>query len=98
MDLHTDIQLDQHHLLKMVYFFLVCFLFLLSKIQVSIGVWDYLRVLDLIPLINLSVPILIPCIFITIDLIPEVRDGDTYRNSFIDQNCFIYSGFFCLSI
>jgi hypothetical protein len=63
---------------------------------VSIGLWVYFSVFDLITMINLSVSIPIPCSFYyyysVVQL--EVWDSDTSRRSFIVQDCFSYPGFF----
>ena len=58
--LHADIQLDQHHLLKMLSFFHYMVLTFFVKNQVSIGVWIYFSVFNLILLINPFVSISIP--------------------------------------
>jgi hypothetical protein len=51
--LHVDIQLDQHHLLKMLSFCHCIFFFpfygFFINTEVSIPVWLYVCVLDLIP-------------------------------------------------
>ena len=52
--LYALIQLDQHHLLKMLSFLLHSFSFFV-KSQVSITMWIYFWVFNSIPLINLSV-------------------------------------------
>jgi hypothetical protein len=59
--LHTDHQLDQHHLLK--YFFIFHFMILdcLSKIKHPIGMWAYFWVFDAIPFTNLLVSAPMPC-------------------------------------
>jgi hypothetical protein len=59
--LHTDCQLDKHHLLKMLSFFHCIFFGLFVKDQVSLSVW--LWVFSSIPLINLWISVPIPCSF-----------------------------------
>jgi hypothetical protein len=61
--LHVDIQLDQHHLLKILSFFNYMVLTSFSKKQTSIGVWIYFWVFDSIPLITMSDSVPIPCSF-----------------------------------
>jgi hypothetical protein len=62
---------------------------------VSIGVLVYFWDFDLIPLINLSIPISIPCSFhyYCSEVQFEVRDG-IIRNTFIVQDCFGFPAFF----
>lgn len=55
LSLHVDIELAQHHVLKMLSFFHCVVLASLSKKQVSLGVWVYFWVFASIPLINLSI-------------------------------------------
>jgi hypothetical protein len=64
----------------------------LSKNQVSIGVWVYFRVLNLIPLnnVSVSVPILYSFYYYCSVVQLEIMNGDTYRSSFILQDCFEY--------
>jgi hypothetical protein len=74
---------------------------LFIKNQVLIGVWIYFTVFDLIPLITLSVFMPVPCGFYyycsVVQL--EIRDVDTFQNTFIEQNCFSYPGLFvCLFV
>jgi len=94
--LHTDIQLDQHHLLKMFSFFHCVFLASLSKMKCCICVWFYFWTFHSIPLINLSVSVPISFSFYhyctVVEL--EVRDGDSTSHSFIVKNCFCYFMFF----
>jgi hypothetical protein len=89
--LHTNCQLDQHHLLKMLCFFFCKFLSFCQR-SVSINVWFYLWVFNSIPLINLSVSVPIPCSFYHYCFVVqlEVRDGDSLNSSFIVDNCFLY--------
>lgn len=62
--LHTTIQFDQDHLLKMLsFFFLWVFLSSLSKIRVCIGVSIYVWVFNSIPTNNMSVFVPIACCF-----------------------------------
>ena len=49
--LYADIQLDQHHLLKMIFLWHIFGFFI--KNQMSIDVWIYFCILDLIPLIRM---------------------------------------------
>jgi hypothetical protein len=81
--LHTDSQLDQHHLLKMLSFFHCIFLASLSKIKVSVSF--YFWVCNSIPLINMSVSVPIPCSFYHYCSVVklEVRDGESPCCSFI---------------
>jgi hypothetical protein len=63
--------------------------------QVSIDVWAYFRVFDLIPLINLSVSTLIPHTVITIALQYSLKSGMVIPPEvFIVKDCFSYLGFF----
>ena len=66
------------------------------KIHVSICMWVYFWVFNLVPLINLSVTTSMPCSFYyycpVLQL--EIRDGDTSRHSFIVPDCFSYTGSF----
>jgi hypothetical protein len=95
--LHADCQLNQHHLLKMLFFALDGFGFFV-KDQVTIGVWVHFWIFSSIPLINLPVSVPTPCIFFfnysrsVVQL--EVSDGDSPRGSFIVENDFCYPGFF----
>ena len=93
--LHADIQLDQHHLLKMLSFFHCMVLASLSKSQVSVGVWDSFWVFNLI-LFHPSVSIQIPCSFYHYCSIVQlkVRNGDISRDSFIIQDSSSYHGLF----
>jgi hypothetical protein len=63
--LHTDSQLDQHHLFKMLSLFHCIFLVTLDfvKDQVTVSVWFYFWDFNSIPLINVSVSVPIPCSF-----------------------------------
>ena len=78
------IQVNQHHLLKMLSFFHCMVLASLSKSQVSVGVWDSFWVFNLI-LFHPSVSIQIPCSFYYYCSIVQlkVRNGDISRDSFI---------------
>jgi hypothetical protein len=66
------------------------------KDQVSISVWFYFWVFNLIPLINVSVSVPIQCSFYPYwsVLKLEVRDGDSPSCSFIIKDYFRYSEFF----
>jgi hypothetical protein len=61
---HTDCQLDQLHLLKILSFFPLHIFGFFIKDQVSIRLWFYFWVFNSIPLINLSVSVSIPCHFV----------------------------------
>ena len=93
--LHEDIELEEHHLLKMFSLYLCMVLTSLSKL-VSIGVWVYVWIFNLIPLINLSVSIPISHSFYYYCYVArlEVRESNTSRSSFIVQGCFSYPGIF----
>ena len=60
-----------------------------------IGVWIYVWVFDLIPLIHLFAFMLIPCGMYCYSFVVEleIRDGNTSGSSFIVQGCFSFSGF-----
>ena len=75
--LHSVVQFDEQHLLKML-FFPVCISVFFIKNQVSIGVWIYVWVFDSIPLINMSIFVPIPCCFYyDISVVSlEIRNGD----------------------
>ena len=92
--LHADIQLEQHHSLKTL--FSLYGLGFFVKNQLSIGVWIYFWVFDLIPLINLSVSVPIPYSFYHYCSVSqlEIRNGDTSRSPLIVQGCLGYSGYF----
>ena len=92
--LHVDIQLCQHHLLKMLFFPLYNFSFFVKN-QVFIGVQINIQVFDLIPLVHLSVfmPILICFQYCSSIIDLDVRDGDASGSPFIGQDCFGYPGF-----
>lgn len=66
--LHTNFQFDQHPLFKMQVFFFQCeFLASLTTTttnQVSIGDWIYIWDFSLIPVINMSLFMLISCVFL----------------------------------
>jgi hypothetical protein len=93
--LHTDCQLDQHHLLKCFLFPLYVFGFFITD-KVFIGVWFYFWVFDSILLMHLFVSVPIPCgLYHYCSVVQlEVRDGDSPRSSFIVENCFVYTGHF----
>jgi hypothetical protein len=96
--LHADLQLKQHHLLKMLSFFpLYGFSFFVND-QVTIGIWVHFLVFNYILLIYLSVSVPIPCCFYhyysVVQL--EVRDGESPRSSFTVENCFHYPGSFVI--
>ena len=70
------------------------------KDQVTIGVWVHFLVFSSIPLINLSVPVQVPCNFNhNCSLVQlEVRHGDSTRGSFIVENSFYYPRFFVVVV
>jgi hypothetical protein len=53
-----------------------------------IGLWTYVWIVDLIPLINLSVFMLLPChfYFYSSRVWLKIRDADTSGSSFIVQD------------
>jgi len=61
--LHADLQLNQHHLLKMLSFVLLDGFSSFVKDQVTIGVWVHFWVFNSVPLIYLPVTVPIPCSF-----------------------------------
>jgi hypothetical protein len=61
--LHTDYQLDQHDILKIISFFPLYIFGFFVKYQVSISVWFYFWVFSSIPLMNISDSVPIPCSF-----------------------------------
>jgi hypothetical protein len=83
--LHTDSQLDQHKILKMLSFSIVYIGFFV-KVQVLISVWFYFCVFKSIPLINVSACVPMKCSFYhycpVVKL--EVKDGDFPQSFF---NC-----------
>lgn len=94
--LHAAIPYDQQHLLKMLYFLQSIFLASLrkKKNQLSVGVWNYVWVFNLIPFIYLSVFIPICCFYYYKSVIQlETCNGDT-SNSYFIKDCFIYSDLF----
>jgi hypothetical protein len=58
--LHTDSQLDQHHILKTRSFFPLYNFCFFVKDQMMVSVWFYFWVFNSIPLINMSVSVPIP--------------------------------------
>jgi hypothetical protein len=92
--LHADHQLNQHHLLKMLFFSLGGFSSFV-KDQVTISVWVHFWVFNSIPLIFLPDSVPVPCSFYhycsVVQL--EVRDDESPRSSFIVENCFRYPEF-----
>ena len=97
--LHADIQLHQHHLLKMLFFPLYGFGFSVKN-QQSRGVWIYFWFFDSISLINLSifVPVLCSFYYYCSVLHLGIRDSNPSGSSFIVQDCFRYPGLFDFSI
>ena len=65
------------------------------KDKVSIGAWIYLWAFYFVPLIYISVYCLDDCSFV-VEF--EVRKVDFSSFIFLSQDCFGYSGFFCVSI
>jgi hypothetical protein len=61
--LHDNCQLCQHHLLKMLFYFLLDGFSSFVKDQVTMGVWIHFWVFKSIPLIYLSVTVPVPCSF-----------------------------------
>jgi hypothetical protein len=96
--LHDNLQMCQHHLLKILSFFPLGDFRFLVKYQVTIGVWIHFWVFNSIPLIYLSVAVPVPCSFShncsVVHL--EVRHGDSPRGSFIVENSFCYPSFFVI--
>jgi hypothetical protein len=91
--LHADLQLNQHHLLKMLSFFHSTGFGFFVEDQVSIGVWVYFWVFSFIPLIDLSVSVPYGfCHYCSVVQF-EVRDGNSSRSSFIVENFFSSLGF-----
>jgi hypothetical protein len=90
--LHDNCQLSQHHLLKMLSFFLLDGFRTFVKDQVTIGMWVHFWVFNFVPLIYLSVIVPVPCSFYhkcsVVQL--EVKDGYFTRSSFIVENSFCY--------
>ena len=95
--LHDNLQLNQHHLLKMLSFFSVDGFSSFVKDQVTTGMWVHFWVFNPIPLIYLPVIVTVPCSFYpncsVVQL--EVWDGDSARSSFTVENSFCYPMFFC---
>jgi hypothetical protein len=60
---YADIQSDEHHLLKT---FCKCVFWLLYKNQLSIGVWIYDWLFDLILLVDISTFVPMPCCFLLV--------------------------------
>ena len=90
-----DIQLCQHHLLKMPFFSLYNVSFFIKN-QVFIGVWINIMVFNLILPVHLSVFMPISRCFYCCSSIVEldVGDGDVSRSSFNIQDCFWLSWVF----
>lgn len=77
-------------------FFQVCVCSFFIKNQLSLGVWIYVWVFNLIPLINMSLFVPIPwCFYYCISVVQlEIGDRDTSHSSFIIQYYFRYPEFF----
>ena len=73
-----------------VFFFPLYDFVFFVKNHVSIGVGVYFRVFNLIPLINLSVPIPYRFYYCCSTVLLEIKDRDTSRSAFIVQDCFFY--------
>jgi hypothetical protein len=93
--LHTELQLNQYHLLKMFFLPLNDFRSFVEY-QVTVGGWVHFWVFSSILLIFLAVSVPLPYSFYhyrsVIQL--EVWDGDSPRTPFIVENIFCYTGFF----
>ena len=76
--------------IEVTFFFPLCVFVIFIKNQVSLSVWIYVWVFNLILLINVSVFMLIVCSFYYYSSVgqPEIRDGDTSGNSIIVQYLF----------
>jgi hypothetical protein len=94
--LHADLQLNRHHLLKMLSFFPLDGFSSFVKDHVTIGVWVHFWVFNSILLIFLPVSVPIPLNFYCSIIQLKVRDGDHPRSSFIVENSFHYSRFFVI--
>ena len=83
--LQVDIQLCQHHLLKMLSFLPLYTFCSFVENQVFIGLWVNIRVFYSIPYVNFSVVMPIPSCFQYCSSVIEfeVRDGNACRSSFI---------------
>jgi len=64
--LHVALQLNQHHLLKMLSFFPFDGFGSFVKNQVTIGVWVHFWVFNSVQLVYLSVSVPIPCSFLSL--------------------------------
>jgi len=62
--LHADLQLNQHHLLKMLFFFHWMIFSSFVKDQVTIGLWVHFWIISSVPIIYLPVSVPIPYIFL----------------------------------
>ena len=93
--LHVDCQLNQHHLLKMLSFFLWMVFSSFVKVLVTIGVWVHFWVFNSIPLFYLSISVPMPCSFYhycsVVQL--EARNADSPRSSFLLRIVFAILGF-----
>ena len=98
--LHDNLQMCQHHLLKMLTFFPLDGLSSLVNTQVTIGVWIHFWVFYSIPLIYPAFAVPVPCSFYhncsVIQL--EVRHSDSTRGSLIVENTFCYPSFFVVVV
>ena len=100
ISLHTDCQLDKLRLLKILSFFHFMVLTSLSDIKCLYVGGFISRSSDLfhwsmfLPWYSYHAVMYHYCCVVLL----EVRDGDSFRNSYIVQKCFGYHGIFCLSI
>jgi hypothetical protein len=100
--LHADLQLSQHHLLKMLSFFPLNGFSSFVKDQVTIYVWVHFWVFNSVPFIFLHVSVPIPYRCFVLFVLSyhncsvvqlEFQDGDFPRRSFIVENSFHCPGF-----
>ena len=61
-NLHVEVQLSQHHLLKRLYYFPTVHAYLFCQ-RLIVSVWVYFWALYSVPLIHMSVFVLIICCF-----------------------------------
>jgi hypothetical protein len=90
--LHSDHQLNLHHLLKMVSLFNWMVFAFFIKDQVTVGLRIYFSVFNSIPLINLPVSVPLLCSFCHYYSIVHLEVSDVHypRRSFILDNSFQY--------
>ena len=95
----ADIQLDQHHLLKMLFISIVQFWLLCQKSNVHrcVGLFQGLWFYSIDQPVCFSTNTI--CFFYYCCAMQlQIRDSDGSRNSFIVQDCFRYPGVFCLFV